>query len=262
MFDFTYQKTIDTVENQLKLYKTDYIDLIQIHDPEFITIKDQATGKYISDPEYKILIDECLPALKELKKQGKIRYIGVNGYPFEIYEQIVNNSPVKIDTIFTYGQLTMLSANFIEFYKELSSRNENFKDSKIGVLNASPTALGLLTPQGPQPWHPAPSNIKDLVKKAIEIAEKYRINITTLALKFDQIDMAPYKTTTLIGCCKVAEAEHNFVESNKTEFGRYIGDEKICLDEIQGLFRKSGLKLSWEGREVAQHVAAMNEVQK
>ena len=36
----------------------------------------------------------------------------------------------------------------------------------IGIINACSVAMGLLTPSGPQPWHPAQDEIKDAAKQA------------------------------------------------------------------------------------------------
>ncbi|VDM77797.1 unnamed protein product [Strongylus vulgaris] len=36
-----------------------------------------------------------------------------------------------------------------------------FQDKGIGILNGSPLSMGLLTEQGPPPWHPAPDFIKE-----------------------------------------------------------------------------------------------------
>jgi L-galactose dehydrogenase len=36
-----------------------------------------------------------------------------------------------------------------------------FKSKNVGVINASPLSMGLLTHQGPPEWHPAQSDIKE-----------------------------------------------------------------------------------------------------
>ena len=63
MFDFSYERTIQSVDESLKRLRLDYIDTVQIHDPEFA-------------PSLDVIIRETLPALQECRKQGKIRYIG------------------------------------------------------------------------------------------------------------------------------------------------------------------------------------------
>ncbi len=69
-FDFSYARTVASVEESLKIFDCDYIDLIQVHDFEFATDLD-------------IIVNETLPALDDLKKQGKLKYIGINSYSIE-----------------------------------------------------------------------------------------------------------------------------------------------------------------------------------
>ncbi|KAK8773659.1 hypothetical protein V5799_011809 [Amblyomma americanum] len=45
-----------------------YFDIVQVHDVEFA-------------PSLDLILKETLPALESLRQAGKIRYIGVTGYP-------------------------------------------------------------------------------------------------------------------------------------------------------------------------------------
>ena len=70
MFDFTYERTIASVHESLARLQLDYIDVIQIHDPEFA-------------PSLDLVLAEVVPALRQLQLAGKVRYIGITGYPLE-----------------------------------------------------------------------------------------------------------------------------------------------------------------------------------
>jgi L-galactose dehydrogenase len=59
-FDFTYDRTIKSVQESLDRMQVSYIDAVQVHDPEFA-------------PSLDVILTETLPALNEMKKQGKIR---------------------------------------------------------------------------------------------------------------------------------------------------------------------------------------------
>ena len=63
-FGNTRRWIVKEVENSLRRLKTDWIDLYQIHRPEFDTD-----------------IDETLGALSDLVHQGKVRYIGSSTFP-------------------------------------------------------------------------------------------------------------------------------------------------------------------------------------
>ena len=67
MFNFSYEKTLASVDESLRLLGLSYVDLIQVHDVEFA-------------PSLDIVLEETLPALQKVKDDGKARYIG--GYAF------------------------------------------------------------------------------------------------------------------------------------------------------------------------------------
>jgi L-galactose dehydrogenase len=54
----------------------------------------------------------------------------------------------------------------------------------VGVLSASPLSLGLLTNQGPPPWHPAPAEIKDACRRAAEHCRSRGADIAFLGMQF------------------------------------------------------------------------------
>lgn len=60
------------------------MDLIQIHDIEFADNLD-------------IVINGALVALEELKKEGKVRFIGFSGYPLNVLKAMVLKAPNRFD---------------------------------------------------------------------------------------------------------------------------------------------------------------------
>lgn len=63
MFDFSYARTLASVDESLEKLGLSYVDLIQAHDVEFA-------------PSIDVVLNETLPALQKVKEQGKARYIG------------------------------------------------------------------------------------------------------------------------------------------------------------------------------------------
>lgn len=45
------------------------------------------------------VINEALPALEELRTEGKIRFIGVTGYPLNVLKQAILRAPGRLDVI-------------------------------------------------------------------------------------------------------------------------------------------------------------------
>jgi aryl-alcohol dehydrogenase-like predicted oxidoreductase len=73
----TKRQIFDEVEQSLKNLRTDYIDLYQVHWPDF-------------DTPY----EETAQALLDLKKSGKIRAIGVSNYSIEAMERFRRVAPL------------------------------------------------------------------------------------------------------------------------------------------------------------------------
>lgn len=104
-FDFSYDRTIESVKTSLERLKCgDYIDVIQLHDPEF-------------SPSIQLLLDETIPALLEAKSRGWAKAIGITGYPLEVQKDILIRSAVRKgrsyeSTTFVFDQaLTYCHAN-------------------------------------------------------------------------------------------------------------------------------------------------------
>ena len=88
-FDFSYARTISSVTESLARRGVEYIDTVQVHDPEFA-------------PSLDVVVNETLPALEVLRKQGKIRYIGITGYPLATLRELAARTPVKVDSAISY----------------------------------------------------------------------------------------------------------------------------------------------------------------
>ena len=95
-FDFTAARVRASVQESLDRLQVTYLDVVQIHDPEFA-----------ADPAQ--LISETLPALAELKAAGVIRGIGITGYPLHILRYLVEHCPadIQIDTTISYARYTV-----------------------------------------------------------------------------------------------------------------------------------------------------------
>ena len=94
MFDFSAAKTTQSVHKSLNLLGVDHIDIIQVHDVEFA-------------PSIDVILNETLPALERLKRQGKVKMIGLTGYPLEPINSIIERSTVTIDMVLSYTRGSM-----------------------------------------------------------------------------------------------------------------------------------------------------------
>lgn len=176
-WDFSREATLRSVDESLQRLRTDYIDLIQCHDIEY------------GAPEQ--LLDEALPALRALQKSGVVRHIGVTGYRLDYLEKIACDQ--QVDTVMSYCTWTLQDRRLGEVAKRLASRG-------IGVLNASPLAMGLLTRSGAPEWHPAHERVQQVCRSVSALCDRAGINIAQVALQFAlQTAQEQGIATTVIG---------------------------------------------------------------
>jgi aryl-alcohol dehydrogenase-like predicted oxidoreductase len=113
------------LEDSLRRMQTDYIDLYQIHWPDYDT------------PH-----DETLRALDDMVRSGKVRYIGASNYPAWWLMKSLWVSDVRNLVRFECIQPHYNLMHRAEFERELLPL---CKDQKIGVIPYSPLAGGYLT---------------------------------------------------------------------------------------------------------------------
>lgn len=226
MFDFSAERTLASVDESLRKLKLDYVDVIQVHDMEFA-------------PNLDIIINETLPALQKVKDSGKARFIGITGYPIENFRKVIERSAVKIDTILTYCHLSMNDSSLLDHL-------DFFKERGIGVVNASPLSMGLLTHRQPPSWHPAQQNIKDACANAARYCEERGCDLSRLAMNYTySFDEIP---TTLVSTASTKNLDRNL--SALTELSN---SEKQTLDEVMEKFMKPLKNQTWECLEVEKY---------
>lgn len=173
-FDFSAPAVTASVDESLKRLKKDHVDLIQCHDIEFGDL-DQ-------------VVEETIPALGKIRKEGKARFVGITGLPLKIFEYVLDRTGV--DTILSYCHYA-LNDTSLEFLLP------NLEEKGVGIINASPLSMGLLTTRGTPPWHPAPAEIKETCMKAAAFCRDRGEEIAKLAVQYSVSN--PRIHTTLVG---------------------------------------------------------------
>ncbi|EFJ19944.1 hypothetical protein SELMODRAFT_109892 [Selaginella moellendorffii] len=208
-FDFSAQRVLKSVDESLERLKLDYIDIIHCHDIEFGSL-DQ-------------VISETIPALLGLKRQGKVRFIGMSGLPLAIFRYVLDRvEPGTIDVILSYCHYSLNDSS-------LEGLIPYLKDKGVGIITASPLAMGLLTESGPPQWHPAPEEIKEACAKAATHCKLKGQNISEMALKFSLSN--PDIAITLVGMCTTQQVHENIKAMDNLE--RSSVDCENILDEVK-----------------------------
>lgn len=192
-YDYSRASTERSVEHSLVRLGVDYLDLIQCHDIEFA--------------DHDQIVNETLPALHRLKEQGLVRHVGITGLPLKVFPAIIDRVPPGIvETILSFCHYEMNDTSLADMIPYL-------KEKGVGIINASPTGMGLLTARGAPAWHPASKAIQDGCRKAVQHCQARGVDIVKLAVQFccAQPDIA----TTLVGTANPQNIRDNIAYANE-----------------------------------------------
>jgi aryl-alcohol dehydrogenase-like predicted oxidoreductase len=160
-FDFSAKRVAESVDVSLERMKVDYLDVILCHDIEFVDMRQ--------------IVDETLPALRKIQKQGKVRFVGVSGYPMKMFRYVLDRT--DLDVILSYNHYTLQNTMLADLAAYL-------KQKGVGIMNAAPFSARLLTNAPLPPWHKATPHVRDVARRAAEHCRKRGSDIAKLALQF------------------------------------------------------------------------------
>jgi L-galactose dehydrogenase len=133
-FDFSAARVKSSVEESLRRLRTDYLDVLTAHDIEF------------GDREQ--IVHETIPAMRGLQKQGKVRCLGISGLPLKMLADVGQRT--EIDVVLSYCHYNLLVRDLDQWLTPTA------KAHQIGMINAAPLHMRILTTAGAPAWHPAP----------------------------------------------------------------------------------------------------------
>src|SRR6185437_7042522 len=160
-FDFSAKRVVESVDVSLHRMGVEYLDIILCHDLEFV--------------EMAQIVNETLPALRKVQEQGKVRFIGVSGYPMKMFRYVLDRAP--LDVMLSYNHYTLQNTMLADLVPYL-------KQKGVGIMNAAPFSARLLTNAPLPPWHKATPEVRALCRKAAEHCQKKGVDIAQLALQF------------------------------------------------------------------------------
>jgi aryl-alcohol dehydrogenase-like predicted oxidoreductase len=174
-FDFSARRVRESVDVSLHRLGTDHLDIVLCHDVEFVPLEQ--------------IVAETLPALAEVRRQGKARCIGFSGYPQKIFRLLCEQADVAC--VLNYTQYTLQNTRFAaETIPWLKAR-------RIGVMNAGPFSARLLTDAPLPAWLKEPEPVKAAARRAAELCRRRGSSLAKLALQFSIAN--PDIATTVAG---------------------------------------------------------------
>ena len=180
-WDYSAKRAQKSVYESMERLNVDYIDLINVHDIEFQG--DMEGG-------LQLIVDETLPALVELRDKGIVKHVGITDLQPENLKWVVEHAPAgTVESILNFCHYSLndtLLADYLGF----------FEQHNVGVINASPFSMGLLSQRGAPDWHPAGKDLQRACAKAAAYCEEQGYPIDKLAIQFST-SMNPRIATTL-----------------------------------------------------------------
>ena len=174
-FDFSARRVVESVDVSLHRLGTDHLDIVLCHDIEFV--------------EMQQILDETLPALRKVQQQGKVRFVGISGYPMKAFKFVLDRADV--DVVLSYNQYTLQNTRFAdELVPDLKAKG-------VGIMNAGPFSARLLTNAPLPKWLKEPEEVKAAARLAAEFCARQGVDIAKLALQFSLAH--PDITTTIAG---------------------------------------------------------------
>jgi len=161
-FDFSFRRVLESVDVSLHRLGTDHLDIILAHDIEFVDVNQ--------------IIEETLPAMRKVQQQGKVRFIGISGYPMKVFRQVLQKE--EVDCILSYNQYTLQNTRLADELLPL------LQEKKVGVMNAGPFSARLLTNAPLPAWLKEPEEVKAAARRAAALCEQRGSDIAKLALQF------------------------------------------------------------------------------
>lgn len=181
-----------------------------------------------------------------MRRAGKIKLIGITGYPLEQFRYVLERTTVKVDIVLSYCRSTLIDSSLDVYIPYLESKG-------VGLINAAATSMGLLTHAGPPAWHPASDKVKDACARARKVCEERGVDITRLAIRAS-VDNRCLPTTL------VSAAKLDYIKANLENAGKPLTLLEVEVLELlkTDVFAPLGAA-HWEGVEVGRYWEALGK---
>lgn len=185
-FDFSAAGMRSSLEASLRRLRTDHVEILLAHDIEYAD-------------DYERIFTETAEVLHKLKAEGKCRFVGMSAYPLGLLARAIERC--QLDVIISYCHFSLQNTRLMTELMPVAERHG------VGVLNASPLSMGLLTEQGPPEWHPANAEIRHVCQTAAAKCRSRGWDIAALGMQFCFAESRIPSTIT--GTAKRSELEAN-----------------------------------------------------
>ena len=163
-WDYSAKRAVESVYESMERLGIGHIDLINVHDIEFADLRQVA--------------DETLPALVELREKGLVSHVGITDLQPENLQWVIEHVPAgTVESVLCFCHYCLNDDLLTEYF-------DWFEERGIGLINASPLAMGLLSGRGVPPWHPADRRLMEACARAAAHCAARGYPIEKLAVQY------------------------------------------------------------------------------
>jgi len=210
-WDYSGRRAQESVSESMDRLGLDYIDLINVHDIEFADLRQ--------------VVDETLPALVELREKGLVGHVGITDLQLENLVWVIDHSaPGTVESVLNFCHYCLNDDKLVDYL-------DYFEERGIGIINASPLAMGLLSERGVPNWHPAPRPLVEACKRAADHCTARGTHIEELAVSYAVSN--PRICTTLFSTANPQNVLKNIANAARPVDETLLEEVRDIIDEQQ-----------------------------
>ena len=190
------KRTRESIEESLKTLNVDSVDVLFLHDPEYVKDINDVTKK-----------DGAIDELFKIKEEGLAKAVGLAMGKVDIMFPLLKDW--DFDVIINHNRYTLINREANEMYDYASSKN-------IAIFNAAPYAGGVLA-KGPDnfkkiTYQDATEEKLAPAREFEKVCKKHNVELGAAALQFSLRDNRI--TSTICGVTSVESIEKNLAWAN------------------------------------------------
>jgi D-threo-aldose 1-dehydrogenase len=192
--DFSGGQMRRSVERSLRLLGIDRLQLVYLHDPEYLN--EPGREPY----EYMMASGGPVEVLMELKEEGIIEHVGVAGGPIDLMIRLVETD--HFEAVITHNRYTLVNCTAEPLFDAAAER-------EVAALNAAPYGSGILA-KGPDAYaryeyREAPEEMVEQVRAMARACGEFGVPLAAAALQFSLRD--PRVVSTIVGISRPERVE-------------------------------------------------------
>jgi D-threo-aldose 1-dehydrogenase len=172
VFDYSRAGVLRAFESSLERLGREHVELLLLHDIGRLT-----HGSGHADVLRQAL-DEALPAMLELKAQGRIDAVGIGVNEVEVCDAVLDHA--DLDAIMLAGRYTLLEQDALPLLDRCAARD-------VSVLVAGPFNSGVLVRRGAEATYnyaPPPDAVRTRVERLASVCAQFDTPLPAAALQF------------------------------------------------------------------------------